>query len=117
MDRIKDLKEVILRGDMILAEVVAKKEKSHIIMPESMGVKASLDYLKVLAVGYSVTDLTVGDVLLEVTGNIEVYELANGTKVTRIPRMNVMVAVKESNFDENVLPVEEPIVKPVGLIN
>lgn len=117
MDRIKDLSKVILRGDYILAELVEKGKKSNIIIPDSIAAsKGSYEHMIVIARGYSVTDINVGDIVLDVAGNIEIFPLSDGKKIGRFPRANVLLAVTPDNFDFS-LQVTDVTPNPKNLIN
>lgn len=99
MERVKDLSNVILRGDMILAEVVESVTNSGLILPDTA--KNGFDHLKVVAVGYSITDITAGDIILDVSGQVEVYPV-NGKKFATMVRHNILLAVHPDNFDSSL---------------
>lgn len=103
MERIKDLSSVILRGDMVLAEIVETKTDSGIILPETA--KPAFDYMVVIAKGKDVDTLNVGDIILDVAGNVEVYPL-NGRKIAKIAKNNVAIAVNPDNFDQSLKKVK-----------
>lgn len=102
MERIKNLNEVILRPDAILAEIVEVKAK-HIILPGAEESKDSLDYMKVVAVGAKVDDLEKGDYILDMTPTDIGMYLVEGVKYGLVYRNNIRVAVKEDNFNEKVV--------------
>lgn len=110
MERIKDLSKVVLRGDTILAEVVESVEETKIIIPDT--VKNGFDHLRVIAVGYSITDILPGDILIDVAGNVDVYPLGN-RKIATLVRHNVLLAVHPDNFDMT-LSKKRLIIPPSG---
>jgi co-chaperonin GroES (HSP10) len=98
MERIKDLSKVILRGDMLLAEVVEARTGSGIILPDS--VKGGFDYMKVVVVGDDVKTIEPGDIILDMNEGVRVttYDI-EGKKIALMAKNNVAIAVKADNFD------------------
>ena len=99
MERIKDLSNVILRGDMILAEIVETGVDTGLILPETA--KPTFDYMVVIAKGKDVDTLNVGDIILDVAGNVDVYPI-NNRKIAKIAKNNVAIAVHPDNFDQSM---------------
>lgn len=97
MERIKDLSKVILREDMIFAEIVETKTSS-IIMPDS--VKPEFDYMIVLAKGNGVDSLEVGDIVMNAS-NVDIYEIC-GKNYAKFSKGNLLFAVKPENFDPSL---------------
>lgn len=97
MDRIKNVKDVILRPDSMLVEIV--EVSSIIIIPGES--KDAIDYFVVVAKGTGVTDIEIGDYLLDLTTmEVGVYVI-NNKKYAIVYRGNVRIAVKADNFDLN----------------
>ena len=96
MERIKDLSKVILRGDMVLAEIVEAKTDSGIILPDSA--KGGFDYMVIIALGKDVDTLSVGDIVIDVSGTVDVYPIGN-KKIARMAKNNIAIAVSADNFD------------------
>jgi len=98
MERIKDLSKVVLRGDMVLAKLFTTKKKSQIIITDA---KVEYDYMEVLTVGMNVIDISPGDIIIEVLGNVDIYDL-DDVQVARFTRGQAAVVVKPDNFDQSL---------------
>jgi len=77
MERIKDFTKVLLASDGVLAKVVEERTGSNLILPATAQNKLRFDHMVVLAVGSNVTDLKEGDIILDVKGGAEPYELSD----------------------------------------
>ena len=98
MERIKNLSQVILRPDAILAEMVEIK-RSTIILPGADESRDSLDYFIVVTTGTGVNDIDEGDYVVDIAPtDIGVYRI-NDKKYALLYRGNVRIAVKKDNFD------------------
>ena len=98
MERIKDLSQVILRPDAILAEMVEIK-RSSIILPGAEESRDSLDYFIVEATGTGITDLEKGDYVVDIAPtDIGVYRVGD-KKYALLYRGNIRIGVKKDNFD------------------
>lgn len=98
MERIKDLSQVILRPDGILAEMIEIK-RSGIILPGADESRDSLDYFIIKTVGSGITDLEAGDYIVDINpADIGVYVI-NNVKYGILYKGNVRIAVKKDNFD------------------
>lgn len=95
MERIKDLSKVILRGDMILAEV-QETTSGGIILPDTA--KGGFDYLKVIAVGVNVTDVKPGYIVMDIDGSATAYQI-NDKKFVRTSRQTLGMVIDPENFD------------------
>lgn len=100
MERIKNLNEVILRPDALLAEIVEIKAKHNLILPGAEESKDSLDFMRVVAVGAKVEDISTGDYILDMTPTDIGMYIVDGVKYGLVYRNNIRVAVKEDNFEE-----------------
>lgn len=100
MDRIKDWGKVKSgRQDMVLVEVVPKT-KSLIIMPDKTSNEAvNWDYAKVLALGDKVTNIEVGDLVLNYDGGANVFEVENKKYANLLSGMCTVV-ISPDNFKD-----------------
>ena len=98
MERIKDLSKVVLRGDMVLAKLFTTKKKSNIVLTDA---KVEYDYMEVITVGMNVTDIEPGDIIVEVIGNVDVYNL-DEVQVARFQRGQAAIVTKPDNFDQSL---------------
>lgn len=98
MERIKNIDEVILRPDAVLAEVIEIKS-SGLILPGVEKSADSLDYMVIVAKGSKVEDYEIGDYILDMPHmDIGIYEIS-GKKYTIIHRNDIRLGVKKDNFD------------------
>lgn len=98
MERIKNLEQVVLAPNALLAEITEIKS-SGIILPGAEETSDSLDYMRIVTTGSGVDDLKVGDIVLDmVAAEIPIYSI-NDTKYGILYRGNIRVAVKADNFD------------------
>lgn len=98
MEKIKKLEETILSPDTILGELL--KPKRYIISPD--GSKDEDSYILVINVGNSVKDISIGDIIIKVGGQMTGYPFKDTKGVERkivcVSRGAVLVAVKPDNF-------------------
>lgn len=73
MDRIKDFNKVKPRPDMLYCEVIEKKSKSGLFLPEDG--KTGWDYLRVLSVGNKIEDVQVGDIVLQTDAGVQIADV------------------------------------------
>ena len=111
MERIKDLSKTILRGDSVLAEVFKKQSKAGIILSAGVDGKPSISHMVVIAKGEAVTDIEVGDIILNVAGNA-LYLEVNKKDYCKFPRHNAEIVVKPENFDPELEPMKPLDPKP-----
>lgn len=97
MQRIKDINQVIVRGDAILAKIVEVKTKSNIIIPGESA--SSIDYMEVVTVGNKIEDLEPGDIIMDIPKtSLDSYKIGD-THYVILYRGNIRIAVKKDNFD------------------
>jgi len=98
MEKIKNLKNVILTPDTIFGELI--KPKRYVLMPD--GTKDEDSYIKVISVGVNVKDLVADDIIIKVGGQMTGYPLkdTNGNERTMVfvSRGAILVAVSPDNF-------------------
>lgn len=100
MERIKNLNEVILRPDGILAKIY-EVQRSTIILPGAENSRDSLDYLEVVAIGSGITDLEPGDFIMDMAPtDIAVYNI-DGVKYGLLYKGNIRISVKPDNFNKD----------------
>ena len=102
MDRIKNIEEVIIGGGEVLVELIQRKRKSGIVLPESsMKDEDNSDFGIIVAVGNEVKDLEVGDIVLKTrTQEAPGYQFGEKS-LLMFNRYNIAVAVKPVNFSDN----------------
>ena len=96
MERIQRIQDVKVRGDMLLCELIEKKE-GMIILPDEIKSKNNLDYLVIIAKGKHIDDVEIGDIILDVDANLKGYEI-NGKKYILIARHLCSIIVGADNF-------------------
>ena len=125
MDRIKDLSKVVVRGDTLFAEIFGepeRKTKGGIYLPDNTieSKQDSFDYMEVIVVGKDITDVEVGDIILDVAkGNVDTYiigEKPNQKKYGKIARFRAEIVLKPDNFDSSKKKefVEVPELKKIN---
>lgn len=72
MNRVKNLSEVIVRGDMLFCEYIETKQTSLIILDTKEG-KDGNGYFRIVAKGNNINDVEIGDLVLEYDGGIQMY--------------------------------------------
>jgi co-chaperonin GroES (HSP10) len=100
MERIKDLSKVTLRGDGILAELIEKKSKSGLILPDGSDRSDYADYIKVIAVGNKIEDIKPGYIILDVGGQVETF-LVGDQRLALLYRGSIVLAVSPDNINLN----------------
>lgn len=102
MDRVKKIEDVIIGEGEVLVEMIEKSRKSGIVLPEDgMSDSKSSNYGIIVAVGSSVKDLEIGDIILK-TRNDKAPGYNYKDKVLMMfSRYNVAVAIKPVNFDNS----------------
>lgn len=99
MEKIKDLKKVILTEGSILVEII--EPKRIILRPDGSTDKDS--YAKVILAGPNVTDIEEGDLIIKYSGNVYGYTMKTKIDdkertIAIMHRGAVTVAVKSDNF-------------------
>jgi len=95
IDKVKDLSKIVVRGDMLLVKLFDKKSKSGLILEGS----DAIDYLEVIAVGYKIEDVNVGDIVLDLdVKEINTFEL-EGIRYARISRNLCGFITSRDNID------------------
>lgn len=98
MEKIKNLNDVILCGDMMLGEL--KKPKRYILMPD--GSRDEDNYIVIIKVGPSVNDLATGDLIIKMGGGGTGFKVKDAKGEEReyvvLSRYSVLIAVKPENF-------------------
>lgn len=94
MERIKDISKIKMVDGTVLLQVY--KKESKIILPDSSESQEDIAYSVVIAVTDSITDLQVGDIVLDFTSHM-------GFKwdeffFALVPRHSVKIAVSPENF-------------------
>ena len=97
MNRLKDLKEIKVPGNMVFCKAIMKKE-SKIIIPDEAQAKGGWDYLEILVVGENIKDVEPGELILDVQGSVTLYDV-NDTKYALAPRHACTIITPPSNFD------------------
>jgi hypothetical protein len=96
MERVKDLSKIKMANGYVLIEVIMKK--SSILSPDPKStLKPMADYAIVAALSPDITDLNVGDIVLDFRST-EGFTF-NKKNFAMIPRMNVKIAVTPENFE------------------
>jgi co-chaperonin GroES (HSP10) len=98
MERLKDFSKGVLRGDGVLAEIIEKKSKSGLILPDTVENTDFADYIEVIAVGENVTDLKPGYIILDVRDQMATF-LVKDRRLVIIPRNTILFATPPDNFD------------------
>lgn len=111
MERIKDLGEVILRGDSVLCECFVKQTKGGIILAEDASGRPPLSHMVVIAIGKDVDDIIEGDIVVHVAGNALFFKI-NGKDYAKFPRYNAEITVKPENFDADMVVTKTTDLKP-----
>lgn len=102
MDRVKEIKDVIIGSGDVLLELIERGRKSGIVLPESsMSDSQTSDFGIVVAVGSDIKDIEVGDIVLRTrTDSASSYQY-KGREFIMLSRYNISIAVKPANFDDN----------------
>jgi hypothetical protein len=95
MERIKDISKMKLQLGSVLIKI--KLKGGVILAPEGNTPKPMVDYAEVVALSKDITDLSIGDIVLDFR-TAEGFDWKND-KYAVIPRMNVKVAVDKEDFD------------------
>lgn len=98
MKRVKDISQIIIKPDNILAEIFY--ENSLIKRPDQA--EALFDHGVVLNVGKDIDDIAKGDIILQASGSTVFNVEKDGVKreFILVPRYGIVVAVKPDNFDK-----------------
>ena len=103
MEKIKDLKKIILSPGYILAEII-KPKKKLIVVPNGSDTPDA--YMKVISVHKSIEDIKEDDLLIKVSGPIYGWPVkqADGTEreYALVSRGAVQFAVTPDNFIDPV---------------
>lgn len=105
MNRVKDLKKVILGDFDVLAELnVVTTTVSGIILPDKQGGEApNFDYCSIIKVGDKITDLKEGDIILDTRlQKFTTFDIGSGDderKITILGRSAITMATTKENFD------------------
>jgi hypothetical protein len=99
MERVKDLKQLIIKSTDVLVEI--KRSTSLIITGGDK--ETTFDYAIVIKAGHEVIDLAPGDIILAMSGGNGFNIKKNGTETTYvlISRYGITMAVEAENFDFN----------------
>ena len=100
MERVKDISKIIIGKDMVLIKINPKDDttKSGIILPDSE-VKAKPDTGVVISIGSDITDIKVGDYVLDVAKAAISTFTYRKDKYLIPPRHFIRVAVSASNYE------------------
>jgi len=103
MKRIKDFSKVKVRPDMLFCRVYRTSKK--IFIPEEASRRGDdINYAEVIAVGNKIDDVEVGDIILDVDGNMIVVDIkdekGNVKSYGRIARHICGVIVSPDNFEK-----------------
>ena len=98
MDRIKDLSKVIVRGDMLFCEYIETKVTSLILL-DSNSKESKNGYFRVIAKGYKIEDVNVGDYILDYDGEgaIQMYP-KDGKNYCKLARNLCAIVVSPENL-------------------
>jgi len=98
MERIKDIKEIIIGEGEVLFEVIHPERKSGIILEEKLSDKRTNDYGIIVAMGSAVKDIEPGDIVVRTrVRDLPGYEYHNKEYVLT-SRYNISIVVKPANF-------------------
>lgn len=102
MDRIQKIEESKIREDSLLCEVIERKNKSGILLPDSVqGKDEGIDHMVVVVVGNKVDDIEVGDIIMLMPEGVRIPMFPYGEKVYGlVQRYNCSIIVSKENFKE-----------------
>ena len=102
MNRIKEIKGVVVNGGDVLVRMIERTRKSGIVLPESsMSDSQNSDFGIVVAIGSEITDLEVGDIVLKTrTPEAPGFEYKEETLLL-LNRYAITIAIKPVNFEDN----------------
>lgn len=97
LDRVKDIMGLKIKPNHVLIEVV-KKEESGLILPEHAQAKSGK--MVVIKVGNNVTQVSVGDIVVDLkfTGDIE-FAISNGKNIIIADTYNIVLATSPENYE------------------
>jgi len=99
MERIKNIKDIIIGDAEVLLELVKPERKSGLITKENLENKVTNHYGVVVAKGALVTDLEIGDIAVRTRiKEAPSYEY-RGKELLLFNRYSIAIAVKPVNFD------------------
>ena len=99
MDRIKRIEDVVVRGDMLLCEVIEVKQKSGLYLPDSVkDTKEGIDHMIVIGMGESITDVKAGDIVLMLQGSVTTFPYKDKI-YGYVQRYNCSIIVDKDNFE------------------
>ena len=94
MERVKDVTKIRMFQGSVMIKIVLKNQK--IIAPDKNRVDNVTDYAEIITVSPDVTDLKVGDIVLDFRTS-EAFDW-RGDKYAIIPRMSIKIAVPKEEF-------------------
>jgi co-chaperonin GroES (HSP10) len=95
LNKVRDITKMGLKPGHVLIEVV-EQEKSTLILPS--GVKGNSDLWKVLVVGEQVKTVKVGDIVLELTGAVSMYQKGD-KKYMVTDSYNISLYINPDNYE------------------
>jgi len=112
MERVKDVSQVRMYQGSVLIKINLKNTK--IVAPDqnTPGAKNLVEYAEIIAVSSDVTDLKVGDIVLDFRSS-ESFEW-NKEHYAIIPRMNIKIAVDKDNFDATKKKMDKSVLKKLN---
>jgi len=107
MERIKDISKMKLQLGSVLMKIHMKN--SRIIAPDKKNSSNSplVDYATVIAMSKEITDLEVGDIVLDFR-TTEGFPW-RGEQYAVLPRMSIKVAVSPEDFDNKVVDLPKSL--------
>lgn len=94
MERVKDVTKIRMFQGSVMIKIVLKNQK--IVAPDKSRVDNVTDYAEIIMVSPDVTDLQVGDIVLDFRTS-EAFDW-RGDKYAIIPRMSIKIAVPKEEF-------------------
>ena len=94
MERVQDVTKIRMFQGSVMIKIVLKNQK--IVAPDKSRVDNVTDYAEIIMVSPDVTDLQVGDIVLDFRTS-EAFDW-RGDKYAIIPRMSIKIAVPKEEF-------------------
>jgi hypothetical protein len=94
MERVQDVTKIRMFQGSVMIKIVLKNQK--IVAPDKSRVDNVTDYAEIIMISPDVTDLQVGDIVLDFRTS-EAFDW-RGDKYAIIPRMSIKIAVPKEEF-------------------
>ena len=94
MERVQDVTKIRMFQGSVMIKIVLKNQK--IVAPDKSRVDNVTDYAEIIMISPDVTDLQVGDIVLDFRTS-EAFDW-KGDKYAIIPRMSIKIAVPKEEF-------------------